>query len=61
MKNERILIVAAHPDDEVLGCGGTISKLKDNNNINLIFMTNGVSARGIKRSKENKFGRHIPN
>tara|TARA_B100000900_G_C20567840_1_gene711913 strand:+ start:1213 stop:1884 length:672 start_codon:yes stop_codon:yes gene_type:complete len=54
MKNERILIVAAHPDDEVLGCGGTISKLKDNNNINLIFMTNGVSARGIKRSKEIK-------
>ena len=52
MNNEKILIVAAHPDDEVLGCGGTISKLKNNNDINILFMTNGVSARGIKKSKE---------
>ncbi len=46
MKNKRILIVAAHPDDEILGCGGTISKLKNENHIEVLFMTNGVSARG---------------
>ena len=45
MKNKKILIVAAHPDDEVLGCGGTISKLKEQNSIEAIFMTNGVSSR----------------
>jgi len=26
----RILIVAAHPDDEILGCGGTVAKLVQN-------------------------------
>ena len=45
MKKNKILIVAAHPDDEILGCGGSISKLKDTNDINVLFMTNGVSAR----------------
>lgn len=51
MKKGKILIIAAHPDDEVLGCGGTISKLKDTNDINVLFMTDGVSARG-KNKKE---------
>ena len=52
MKNEKILIVAAHPDDEMLGCGGTIAKLsKKNCNIYVVFFTDGVSARGKINSK----------
>ena len=36
------MIIAAHPDDEILGCGGTIIKLKKDFNIKVLFMTDGV-------------------
>jgi LmbE family N-acetylglucosaminyl deacetylase len=42
----KILIFAAHPDDEVLGMGGTIKKLSDaGNDIKIIFMSTGILAR----------------
>ena len=47
-KNNKILIVAAHPDDEILGCGGLIAKFKNKSKIQVIFLTNGVSARNKK-------------
>jgi len=41
-----ILIIAAHPDDEVLGMGGTIKKLaKMKNKIHLCIVTEGASAQ----------------
>ena len=27
LKNEKIMVVVAHPDDELLGLGGTLNKL----------------------------------
>lgn len=41
----KILIVVAHPDDEVLGMGGTIKKLSRNNQIRLCVISEGVSAQ----------------
>ena len=44
--NEVILVIAAHPDDEVLGCGGTIAKMaKTGAEVHIAFLADGVSAR----------------
>jgi len=52
----RLLVVAAHPDDEILGCGGTLAKAKKQGcNIRVVFLGEGVSARftiGEYNSKE---------
>ena len=41
-----ILIISAHPDDEVLGMGGTIKKMsKQGHNLHLCVVTEGASAQ----------------
>ncbi|WP_165725368.1 PIG-L family deacetylase [Pseudoalteromonas sp. SA25] len=41
-----VLVVVAHPDDEVLGCGGVIARhTSQGDKVVLCCMTNGVSAR----------------
>jgi LmbE family N-acetylglucosaminyl deacetylase len=43
---QSVLILAAHPDDEVLGCGGTIAKLADEGaSVHVAFLADGVFAR----------------
>ena len=43
---KKILVVASHPDDEILGCGGTIAKLSRSGNIvKTIILTKGISSR----------------
>jgi LmbE family N-acetylglucosaminyl deacetylase len=43
---KKILVVCAHPDDEVLGCGGTLAKaVKLGIEVNVMFIGEGVSAR----------------
>jgi LmbE family N-acetylglucosaminyl deacetylase len=41
-----ILIIAAHPDDEVLGMGGTIAKhTSQHDNVSIIYMATGITGR----------------
>ncbi len=41
-----ILIVAAHPDDEVLGCGGTIARLAaESDRVSILILGEGISSR----------------
>jgi LmbE family N-acetylglucosaminyl deacetylase len=36
------LIIAAHPDDEILGCGGTIAKYSSEQKFYVLFLTGGA-------------------
>ena len=45
----RILVIAAHPDDEVLGMGGTIRKfVKKGHDLKIVIMATGIFARRSK-------------
>ena len=42
----KILIIVAHPDDEVLGMGGTILKhSKNGDNVTIVYLTTGITSR----------------
>lgn len=43
---KKILVVAAHPDDEVLGCGATLAKYSsEGHQLRVVFLTDGVGSR----------------
>jgi len=52
-KFKNVLVVASHPDDEILGCGGTLYNLKKGGaKISGLFLSDGESSR--KHPKINK-------
>src|SRR3989337_154253 len=51
--SKKILVVAAHPDDEVLGCGATIARhTKMGDEVNVIILAEGATSRADKRSRK---------
>ena len=48
--NKTILVIAAHPDDEVLGCGGSIAKWsQEGNKVHTLIMAEGATSRNKQR------------
>jgi len=49
---KKILIIAAHPDDEVLGCGGAMARfVKEGNEVYTLILGEGVTARYEERNE----------
>ena len=48
-----ILILAAHPDDEVLGCGASIAKWTNNGmTVNIVILSEGATSRHKTRDRK---------
>lgn len=49
----KILVVAAHPDDEVLGCGATIAgHVSRGDEVHIVIMAEGITSRDAMRQSQ---------
>ncbi len=59
VNGQRLLVIAPHPDDEVIGCGGLIARIKqEGGKVFVLFLTNGdakdFSKTGFSTQSERK-------
>lgn len=47
---DKVLITSPHPDDDVIGMGGTMDLLPNKQNVSICYMTNGIG--GLKNEDE---------
>lgn len=55
MTKKKILIIASHPDDEILGCGATIARLvNEGYEAYTLILGEGVTSRDEKRNRDKR-------
>jgi N-acetylglucosamine malate deacetylase 1 len=53
MAKKKVLVVAAHPDDEVLGCGGSIAKhIKQKDSVHVAILAEGITSRNNNQENQ---------
>ena len=51
----KILVIAAHPDDEILGCGGSMAKWANNGiEVHVAILAEGATSRDSSRDRDNR-------
>lgn len=53
--SEIVLTIAAHPDDEILGCGGTMARhTREGDSVYILILAEGVTSRDTLRDTESR-------
>jgi LmbE family N-acetylglucosaminyl deacetylase len=52
---QKILVIAAHPDDEILGCGGTMARhIQRGDEVHVWILAEGLTSRDQVRNREER-------
>ena len=55
LNQQKIFIIAAHPDDEVLGCGGSMAKwAKEGHEVHVLILAEGATSRDKQRDRASR-------